>query len=168
MVIELITFLSSFKSECKTIPDALGYVKSEGIPLREQGLRFKFFKLMKRFEWFETLLFVATLTLHFIMISELATEVIYQIWIPLTMPISKLCQNSSVQIILAVYSWITHCTTLIRFIFWLSGLLDRGQRWIDVFPWARGFCIGPWRLCPYAALAVNRFRLGKDRDFEIR
>jgi hypothetical protein len=97
--IELVTFLSTFKEEYKTIPEALGYLKVEGVPIEEQEVRFKAHKLIVGLEWFEQSLFLTTLIAQCAMISEL----IDQVWAPITVPISKAFGFTFMKVIYAIH-----------------------------------------------------------------
>lgn len=79
-IIELLTCLSSFKEEYKTIPTLLEYLQVDGVTIEEQEHRFKVFKLIKLLEWVETILFLLTLLAHLVLMFNL----IHPIWARIT------------------------------------------------------------------------------------
>ncbi|KAF4629514.1 hypothetical protein G7Y89_g8630 [Cudoniella acicularis] len=101
-IIELVTFLSSFNDEkkCGTIPEVLGYLKVEGVPIEEQDIRFKAYKLVICLEWCETALFIITLVARFAMLFEL----IPQIWICATAPLGKIFEYTIGQLAISASS----------------------------------------------------------------
>jgi hypothetical protein len=119
-MIELVTFLSTFKEQYKTIPEVLGYLKVEGILTEEQEVRFNAYKLINGLEWFDQSLFIMTLIAQCSIMSEL----IDQVGVPVTAPINKLFEFTSVNVIYAIYGsciLLLHLLTVARFILWLWG-----------------------------------------------
>jgi hypothetical protein len=127
-IIEVITCLASFKEEHKTIPSLLGYLKVDGITIEEQEDRFKVLKLIRRLEWFETGLFVATLLAHLVLMFH----VVHPIWAVITLPTrNALHAIPIIKLLYTIFSTIdtiVHVLTFMRFIAWIFGpwsILDR-------------------------------------------
>jgi hypothetical protein len=147
-IIELVTLISTFKEEQRTIPEVLGYLKVEGVPIEEQEVRFQAHKLIVGLEWFEESLFLTTLIAQCAMISELTD----QVWGPVTVPVSKAFEFTFMKVIYAIYGTcvlLLQPFTVIRFILWLWGKWSSLDRW---FPWSKWFWF--WFLACYVMVLI--------------
>jgi len=132
-IIELVTFLSTFEEQYKTIPEALRYLKVDGVPIEEQEVRFKAFRLINRLEWFEYWLFLATLVAQAVLIANLSD----QVWVVIRAPICRLFEFTFIQNFYSVYTttlMVFFLLTIVRFVLWLFIRWVFLDRW---FPWEK-------------------------------
>ncbi|KAE9381905.1 hypothetical protein N431DRAFT_15583 [Stipitochalara longipes BDJ] len=147
-IIELVTFLSTFKEQHKTIPEVLRYLKVEGVPIEEQEVRFKAYTLIKRLEWFDHWLFLITLVAQGLMTAELTG----QIWVLVRAPTCKLFEFTFMEVFTSIYSISVSLfllLTVVRLILWLCGKGPSLDRW---FPWRQWFWF--WFLANYVLVLI--------------
>jgi len=132
-VIELVTFLSTFEEQHKSVPEVLRYLKVDGAPIEEQAVRFKAFRLINRLEWFEFWLFLITLVAQAVLIANLSD----QVWVVIREPIGRLFELRPMAIFYSIYSVtlvLLFFFTIARFVLWLCSKLLFLDRW---FPWGK-------------------------------
>ena len=148
VVIELVTFLSTFKEEYKTIPEVLRYLKVQGVPIEEQEARFKAYKLIKRLEWFDYWLFLVTLGAQCLLMADLTD----QVWVVIRAPISKLFELTFMKVFYTTYHiscFLMSLLTIVRLVMWLCGKWPSLDRWV---PWGKWLWV--WFVANYTLVMI--------------
>lgn len=152
-VIELVAFLSTFE-EPNTIAEVLGYLKDEGVTIEEEALRFKTYRLMVRLEWCDTILFVTAIFAQAAMMFQL----FHQLWAPATVHLSKLLENSIVELIMTIFNtlWLlVSAIFIVRIVLYFTGIWQSLDRWFSL-QWTLQRFFWYWCAITYSSVLLPR------------